>query len=65
MPQKQGIRMKKIKIIEEPEVSYYNGNEEDSPLFLNLTGEEFTLLTNSSGTEIKHRKKHGSSTITS
>ena len=64
LPQKQGIRMKKIKILEKPEVSHYNENEEDGPLFLNLSGEEFTLLTNSSGTEIKHRKKHGSSTIT-
>ena len=56
LPQKQGIRMKQIKIIEKPEVSYYNEDEEDGPLFLNLTGEEFTLLTNSSGTEIKYRK---------
>merc|ERR1712112_475963 len=47
LPQKQGIRMKKIKIIEKPQVSHYNEDEEDGPLFLNLTGEEFTLLTNS------------------
>jgi len=48
--------MKKIKILEEPEVSHYNEND-PPPLFLGLSGEEFLLLTNCSSTELKHRKK--------
>ena len=53
--QRQGARVKKIKILEEPEVSYYN-EEDPQPLFLGLSGEEFLLLTNCSFCELKHRK---------
>ena len=55
LSKKQGIRMKKIKILEEPEVSYYD-EEDPQPLFLGLSAEEFLLLTNCSFYELKHRK---------
>ena len=47
--------MKKIKILEEQEVSYYD-EEDPQPLFLGLSGEEFLLLANCSGNELKLRK---------
>ena len=55
LSQRQGARVKKIKILEEPEVSYYD-EEDPQPLFLGLSGEEFLLLANCSGNELKLRK---------
>merc|ERR1712081_116868 len=55
LSQRQGTRMKKIKILEEPEVSYYD-EEDPQPLCSGLSGEEFLLLTNCSFYELKHRK---------
>ena len=55
LSQRQGARVKKIKILEEPEVSYYD-EEDPQPLFVGLSGEEFLLLTNCSFYEFKHRK---------
>ena len=49
--------MKKIKILEEPEVSYYDDEVDPHPLFSGLSVEEFLLLTNCSFSELKHRKK--------
>ena len=56
LSQRQGARVKKIKILEEPEVSYYD-EEGPHPLFSGLSVEEFLLLTNCSFSELKHRKK--------
>ena len=55
LSQRQGTRVKKIKILEKPEVSYYD-QENLQPLFSGLSGEEFLLLTNCSFCELKHRK---------
>merc|ERR1712081_58992 len=52
LSQRQGTRVKRIKILEEPEVSYFD-EEDPQPLFVGLSGDEFLLLTNCSFYELK------------